>query len=616
MGKILLVLLSVAYLFAEFVFNANLTHLLANNTIQNYKDIEYFGRSISAIGACLLFFRFVFNLEKTFFKKFLLNLVFLPFIFVGTYKAQEELLNIISSETPKAIKMEQAKVYLIQKGLSTETLAFDLNNLTSNQYAAFVASLGLLGFNNIIDPYYDLATKKTNVIFYNDFKENEDFYYNGFKKIKRLPDLAYSDYMTIGNNINSKYRLETQQSKLNNYWRKVKYGKHRILNDYRRIKRDYKELVADDKKDILPNIIKEFKNYMNCSNNSYSCKSNAKSKIIYFQESYKFKHKEINPFDLCKKSKTNKLRIKSYYYGEKVYNLKNTDQNHYCNVDLRPFEKAINAYYAKDYEKTYGVDRFTANPNNQKEMNYVVKRAIKNKIKNDYGIEISTNFNLNSKTSFQNELKKGIKKKITDNAKNSFKASQGFTVPFHLNNHQFFMNKEVNKRMKEKLSIYYHDRYSSYLGKKGFIKKYEKNFKTTIGKHYSYNIKNNEEFIDHIFRMTIIPIIAITFSLVFGLLNLVFLSRDIFCSLFRIKKKIVRVSFTTILLLLIIFIPFYLFNPFSNNIYFLTIFNELKNTHILLAYFYQWFLHTETIILDIFNHKEFLIPFDKNGSFI
>ena len=617
MGKFFLFSLSIIYLFAEFIFNFNLTYLVSNSTIQNFKDIEVFGRSISAIGACLLFFRFVFNKKYSLLKTFLISLIFLPLIFVGTYKAQERFLSFINKETPQSIKIEQSQVYLLQKGLSTNTIYLDDRQLAhdSNNRSAFIISVGLLGFDNFLEPYYSILENKKDLIFYNDFKKNMSYYYKGYLSFHDIPDLAYSNYDVFNRNINSKIREETSPSKLSSYWITVKSNEHRIYKGYPFIKKSYHNDLKNEINYFVSKLTKDFKNKLSC--NVKGCNDNWNNIIVDYQNSFKYGYKPIDPDFVCKKSTKNSLKFISHLNGTQYIKLpkKTVNGSFSCVVDTRHLEIKIKKYYKKLYFKKYNITNLNIDIKNKYAMNVMTKEIINKMIKKDYGVVLTSNWSLSDKHSFEHNLKNSITKKILDESMLELKKEQGFYIPLNLNEKSFFKNKNVQNKLKSSLGIYYSNNFISNLSFVSFISKYEDSFKYNIGNSFQKNIDTNNYFIDNIFKATIVPIIAILFSLVFGLLNFTFLMRDIILSLFKINSKKSTFFVSSLFISIVIIVPFFINNSYIYSNVFNDIFLNLKEYNVFLAYSYKWFLNTETIILNLFNHHIFLIPFNYNGEF-
>ena len=124
MGKIILFSLSVCYLFAEYIFNVNLVSMMGHDTIQNYKNVDVYGRSISSIGAVLIFLRIIYLL-KIEHKTKMLTFVFLsPIIFFGVYTAQEKIVDVLTDNTPQDIKLTQSYTNVFKKGIVNSSLTF------------------------------------------------------------------------------------------------------------------------------------------------------------------------------------------------------------------------------------------------------------------------------------------------------------------------------------------------------------------------------------------------------------------------------------------------------------------------------------------------------------
>jgi len=271
-----------------------------------------------------------------------------------------------------------------------------------------------------------------------------------------------------------------------------------------------------------------------------------------------------------------------------------------CRVDLRARERFESDNIYIDVKNTYGISDFSYKNAQDFARNGELSRSIRHMAKVKY------------KNTFYKTYSKKFKREINKKIKISMNNKFGFTVPLTLDEKGFFMNENIKKHLDKKLGVYSKNVFEMGLEKDEFYRKYKKHMSKELGMSYKDNIKESD-FVDDIFKITIIPIIGVTFSLIFGLINLALIIKEILCYSFRINNNHMGTAVFGLIAIIIFITPLFLNNYYTEHKEFDVIFNSFKDTNIIVAYFYKWFLNAETLVYSLSEYYYLEIPFNENN---
>lgn len=619
MGKFVLFSLSCIYLLIEYIFNVNLVSMMGNDTIQNYSNVDFYGRGISSVGATLIALRFIVISKITNKTKFIIGLVFSPIIFISVYFAQEKIVDIISDNTMKEAKLTQTYTHVYKKGIIHSSVNFNKIPAKSKEKEpvdhVFFASVSFWGFG--FEDFINYANEKNQNgdtldlenIFYADFNNNNDYYYSGYKAADYEVSNFYSDYSKSKRAfINKKDDIGY---KVENYWDEKKSIEKKLVSNYIKIKREYNKKIKNNINRYSAKVYDKFYMLAGCS--TTSCWDSLTKSIS------KLGISDINKYcNVSSKNGKNTVSFKSDYINKKLikrssyYNKFSSMGTIRCSVDVRQIEREKRRFINNDFEQSYGINNFSFGNAQSFSKSRELTNAIIRLANSKYGITLPKNWNRNDYQSFKKAAENNYIMEVETKIKNEIKNEIGFSLPLTLTKKEFLNNHNVVKYLNNNLGLYGNGVFKDNLSKDEFYQEYNDHMKKSIGIEYSNNIKD-EFFIDDVFKATIVPIIGVTFSLVFGLINLSFILKEVFVFFLRIKNKSIEILILINLMVVVLVTPFFMNNHYTNHEHFMVMFNSFENVHVLIAYFYKWFLNTETVIYSLSEYFFIEIPFSKNN---
>lgn len=150
------ILLNLIYLVIELSFNARILDVSAEmSPDMDFSQLEIYGRTISASGATILAWRLLvpyqatLNLFRLVIKFFIIALIVFPLVFIGQKKLVDDLVDLSSSETRRSAEILSLLKYGIANGfVEIEELAMDELTLLTAEGKMFITLSGLLAFNS------------------------------------------------------------------------------------------------------------------------------------------------------------------------------------------------------------------------------------------------------------------------------------------------------------------------------------------------------------------------------------------------------------------------------------------------------------------------------------
>lgn len=150
------ILLNLLYLVVELSFNARVLDLSASmDPHTDFGQLEVYGRTLSASGATLLAWRLLLpyhaklNLFKVVIKFFVIAIVVFPLIFVGQKKLVDTMVDQSSNETRRSAEILTLLKYGIANGfVEIDELAMDELTLLTAEGKMFISVSGLLVYNS------------------------------------------------------------------------------------------------------------------------------------------------------------------------------------------------------------------------------------------------------------------------------------------------------------------------------------------------------------------------------------------------------------------------------------------------------------------------------------
>lgn len=611
--QLFLILLSLSYLVIEIVFNVHFVNIVYNDQMYLYETLEQWGRHVSSIGATIIFLRLILSkLNK------LVTLFLLPFFYFGFFYGQEAALDYITEKTPIESKQLQASAFLAKKGVINGVSM--INNLKetddkeSSDNKAFLSSLGFLGFGY---PEYLPKIEEDNSILYSkilsrDLVLNTDFHYDQFANSRVLRRDIFRSYKYQYDKLDTKGRYEA-----NKFWEEKEKNEQLFLDNYTKIRYKYRKDREDGYSRHIQPIIDNFYWVIDHCDNS-KCSKNYHNKL---KEANALNAKELrmnsyNPEKSCIKDGKKGWRFEiitgkgtKLNQGFDKSNNPLSYNGYYCKLDTRKMERDLYSAIDLKYKNEFGTSNFSYMNIDDFVKNGELTKAIKNKIKQDYDISLPSYWKRNDEKTFKKIILNKYKREGKNIVQNKILEQTGYLLPIDLEYDDFFKDKTVLKMLKNELGFFYTGKTDPYSidNHDKFLRFFEKRYQYDSGKHYQYELRNNEEFVDATFKQTILPVLSISLSLTFGLINFIFIIVGILTYFIKPLKKY-QLKMTSGLILLGFFIPLFLNSHYVSQEEFSVIFESMKDKSIILAYYYKWFLNMETILIEILN--DFIMQYE------
>jgi hypothetical protein len=154
--SLLFILLNLVYLVVELSFNARVLDVSAAvSPDTDFGQLEVYGRTIAASGATILAWRLILpyarniNWSRLVVRMFLVGLVVFPTMFIGQKKLVDDLVDLSSAETRRSAEILSLLKYGIASGfVEIEELAIDEVALQTAEGKMFITLSGLLAYHS------------------------------------------------------------------------------------------------------------------------------------------------------------------------------------------------------------------------------------------------------------------------------------------------------------------------------------------------------------------------------------------------------------------------------------------------------------------------------------
>lgn len=150
------ILLNLVYLVIELSFNARILDVSASlSPSVDFGQLEIYGRTISATGATILAWRLLvpfhanLNLFRLVIKFFIIAVIMFPLVFIGQKKLVDDLVDHSTSDTRRSAEILSLLKYGIANGfVEIDELAIDELTLQMPEGKMFITLSGLLAYNS------------------------------------------------------------------------------------------------------------------------------------------------------------------------------------------------------------------------------------------------------------------------------------------------------------------------------------------------------------------------------------------------------------------------------------------------------------------------------------
>lgn len=274
------------YLIVELSFNAYLLDVASGMELQtDFSQLELYGRSISAAGATLLFWRLLvpfrshLNITKTLLKYLLITIIVFPIVFMAQKKLIDYLVDSSSSEMRRSAEILSVLKYGIAHGfIEIDELSIDEAVLETAEGKMFVVLAGLLIYtseeelqklDSKLDVIAEYAATTQKI---NETQSNyRNYQYASEKIIKK-----YREYAQIVIEYDN-HLSTTRQKSIDIYQQAIRFGLNR-WGAYS-IKKNNIERQFLEKKNSLTQLIKQLEDDLSICDNTVCIEEKSKPSI-------------------------------------------------------------------------------------------------------------------------------------------------------------------------------------------------------------------------------------------------------------------------------------------------------------------------------------------------
>lgn len=593
-------LLSVAYIAVEFAFNSLVIDTVAGiPTIDETHSLELIGRTVSGFGLIFIAWGFIIRRStQSLTMQFLLLVLSAIICFPAMFYGQKYLVDKIVDASTGSQRLQSKYMSLLRTGLSEGIIAIDgiPFDSTKPQTAEDKTFLSLVGSLIYFNPQFLSTVEK-----------NQD------QIIKEIILRTSTDSVDEG----YKEYLKIRES-VSDYWNKYQKGSKSYLNAVS----NSNNKSLDAWVDMNTEILKSWSSFDSGRNNWYEkwgkqslkyygqtdrlfrtwarCKSEScrnKSKQNYAKRMQQlFKCQDIPYTFWCKKLLLGFLKNKAY--GHQVGNMQ-------CPSRKKDFTPKFIAASAVEFQNTTGLNiRVT-------EAQFILSNKVRKdtvaKLKRD-GINLPSTWRLNDKQMFVRTVTEHANKKAMRQFDREVKRFlKEDTIKPGLTYSAFVKSTAVQNTVKAEMgSAYIKGMRFNWSKETFFTRSIEPKIKKKVqdeiaklknGAEAYENGNSLEESGKQSMRSILVPPIAITFSLFFGLWNLFNLGTSILIAgLGRFSTKKVKRSISIIILTSILIAPLFIGSYYADNKVVAYFVDEARKTHQVLGHVFDWVIRTQPII--------------------
>jgi hypothetical protein len=644
MVKLLLFILSLAYLFIEYFFNISLVNAVGNDIIYALGWVDTNGRHIAAIGLSLVVFRLILliKLKKKLYS-FLIAGLIIPPIYYTFFHAQEKLVDYIVEKTPIEKQREYTYNHVFQRGMANGSLNYDKFDFPVKDYEHDVMAMSTIYWGFGYPDFIEMSQNKTKKEFQTDllkmyqgdfsniksywyYKDTHDYWYEVASGMFKYYAYQKHEY----NYLKKKTAKEIEEA-----WLKKEEAEAKLIDRYSSLKiyvdKQKRQLMNKGRfrKSRINDIRNVFYGLAGCStlhcleaNDKYLKKISSYSVNKYsFDENCKYTNESRNKYTIVSLYGT-KVKDRKTHYAD--FTKKGTAIE--CYVDIRNDEKDIHNKFLLEMKEKTGIEDWSP-ANSQEFRNHSsISQALSNLIFDESGYRMPSNWHYEDKEMFRKTIESYNIGQVKKQAIEQMNKYLGGEIPLNLKLNTFYKHPLIVKKLREMEGVFKAEGLSwqgrsLYGDKSKFIEYYKNSVPKKMVKYWNNDLITNNDFVTNIFKLTIIPAVSILFSLLFGLINLSFILSDIVLFLGRVKNKIARGSITALILITCVSLPAFNGNSYTKSDFYKNdMLPKMKDQNYIGAIVYDWFIKTETSIYKItdydwrFTHsKSTADPYKKWG---
>jgi ElaB/YqjD/DUF883 family membrane-anchored ribosome-binding protein len=454
--SVTLLLLSALYLLPEIIFNTDLVNVAGgkNSTHEDLKEVEYFGRTISGIGAALLVLDFllkgklVANGKTIFLTTVLTFSIVWPTVFFGQRMAIDAYLIDPSSpeQRQQAYSAQLLRSALIENAIKVEGIPYRPDKVNTASEKTFLALLGGLAYAdkkllaNFEQQKDEVVKKFVRKAAYSDF----DKHYADYSQERIELEKRYAEYRQASDDYDAKLKQSKADAKAK--WKDFNAELETSWEKYTDSLQRVRDAAMKQAKAVAPRVFKYHKRTSSCR--TQSCLDRANKTYNKEIKTLGFGYIDAD-YWLIKTEPTgaakwvNKINSVLGHKSSGITYQYTNDVSHYYRLlmykHIERFERVGYSFGITTYEE------FVADP--------VTDERAREKLRKQ-DILLPRTWEVHHKNSFIKAVMAATKKKA-DTAWKQKMASKGLTLQPYSSWRQFQLSDSVQDELREKLGDYY-----------------------------------------------------------------------------------------------------------------------------------------------------------------
>lgn len=600
-----LIFIYSVYILIEFLFNFKLLSVSSGfsiNKIEDFKTIEFVGKSLSSIGAGVFTYTLISNMTKESKNKAIITF-FSMVISVLFFIYQEKIVDGFIESTDLVFRDSAESSLILKTGLINGSIVPEDYNLPklsdSRQSLVFLSGIGLLmqGDSDTLNKIYEDKENVYPVIFKREVLNNQDKLFEEYSKNNREIYTHWYKYSDFYKDLNYDYEILIKKIKYTQLISDLEYLRSlhsRYIDDFNSYSRNRLQVAND--------LSIYYMDFIGCED--YNCVKNGRGKTFFKRHINKvIKGREDlydDLFSKCTFSTSNNPKGQVYIDG-KLYvsnasRIDGVNNNYHCNINSKELYStyysnneaiAFDKFGIRGLKKFSSFNSFANSPD--------VKKIIVSK-SGDYGFDMSdidiASFNIDYQTrkSFDDSVYKVLKKTYEDAYHENMISKYGISIPLHYKNIRDFSSSKGFREIifDETNGLVDMEDWEVDLGVDGFR---ERSLivlpKKMANKFMGSNLKN--DYGELITKAVVVPPVLIALSIFFGVFNLVnlffiLLSRFYYDEFGFYSFNAVRVLVYAVVL----YIPASSSYGLLSDPNMVEIMSELRGSNLLFYYSFRW----------------------------
>jgi len=612
-----MILIGFFYLVFEFSFNAMLLDTAGGIPTKEKLDlVELYGRIISAAGLSILVFSGL--RDKSLFKLLLITALFGTTMFFGQKMAIDYVVNQSSAEERiTAEYMTMLKNNIIAGQNIIDGVAVDNENADTPTSKAFLATMGgmVALSSELTETAKSEGIKSVRDGVAKKYYENMDDSYKGYLKFRNELHKTWKKYREASREYQKTVGSAGKQA--NDIWVRVNSEADQSWGAFLDEKSKLQKSAEKSAPGLNDQLYKYFSNKARCRTQRCVNDMDARYRQAMINNFGTKAGRDLSPLYWTEVEGALEKIGKTFWYGGQINVSTFQDSNIYTGEDLVPRIIELKKPVFKDQSGfDYDISSKWAYLDSEGMRKRIIKKA------SGENIRLVSSWQLNGSAAFVRAAKKMIINRANQEFKNGANQKYGLSISAGKSWKRFVADKKVQARIKSKLSALY-------------VKGISMDYSEAQFKRHIIDAKINDEtkaivrrltketdlyadgekhagYGKDMFRAILVPPVALSLSLFFGLFNLAMLMFAVLSIVFAKKPWLstARIMFASTSIALILILPFiFAGNDVANSDTYAYLFQQTASNSGVFAYAFEWIVRIQPIVYPV--GSSFLLLFSQ-----